>query len=94
LGGNEFTTNVFDRSFVLSTNGDRTTGARAGSVEWPLFFEMTAVELTTSGQSFTIPRGVGARVGSVDGCFGVRAICFFGFLAAQQSCDCPCDCFA
>jgi hypothetical protein len=94
LGGYEFATNVFGRSLVFSMSGDTTTEVRAGSVEWPLFFEMTAVELTTNGQSFTIPRGAGARVGSVEGCFELRAIRFFALFAAQQSCDCPGDCLA
>jgi hypothetical protein len=78
---------VFGCAFVFSMNGETTTGPRAGSIEWPLLFETTTVALTTSGQSFIVPRGVGARAGSVARCVELRAICFLDFLAAQQLCE-------
>ena len=38
-------------------------GPRPGSGTWVLFFEVTAVEFTTSGHSLIIPRGDGTKDG-------------------------------
>jgi hypothetical protein len=54
-----------------------------------VFFEVAAVEFTTSGHSFIIPRGPGTKDGiTASGCFRLLAACFFGFgiVALQQSC--------
>jgi hypothetical protein len=67
--------------------GKRAIGPRPGSGKLPLFLEVAAVALTTSGQSFIIPRGPGAKDGTPFGCFELLTVCFFGFLVEQQSCE-------
>ena len=54
-----------------------------------LFFEVTAVAFVTSGQSFIMPRGTGAKEATPSGCLTLRVVCFFGFgfCLAQQSCE-------
>ena len=53
------------RAICFSKLGRAAIGPRPGSGTWVLFFEVTAVEFTTSGHSLIIPRGDGAKVGTL-----------------------------
>ena len=87
MGGIEVTKKVSESAVLFSMRGETATGPRPGSGKLPLFLEVAAVALTTSGQSFIIPRGPGAKDGTPFGCFEWLTVCFFGFLVEQQSCE-------
>ena len=78
---------VSDCSDVVSTKGKTATGPRAGSGKLLLLLDVATVALTISGQSFIMPRGAGVKDVPVVGRCELRAICFFGFWVAQQSCE-------
>ena len=80
---------LFLYSVCSSTLGKTAMARGAGSGTCVLFFEVAAVEFTTSGHSFIIPRDPGTKDGKpVSGCFKLPATCRFdfGFVALQHSC--------
>ena len=90
MGRNETLRVMSEYSFCLSKVGRAATGPRAGSGNCILLFEVAAVELVTSGQSFIMPCGTGTKDATPGSRFRVFAVRFFGFAVAvaQQSCEC------
>ncbi|HEX6718530.1 MAG TPA: hypothetical protein VF088_15595 [Pyrinomonadaceae bacterium] len=90
MGRNKTSMVLSEYSFCLSKVGRAATGPRAGSGNCILLFEVAAVELVTSGQSFIMPRGAGMKDATPGSRLKVFVILFFGFAVAvaQQSCEC------